>query len=95
MVQRLKLERALGLASPLELYTRATATIMDPMRRTSQSFMQLGFKEQLSMARFSGPLALSQSVLVVVPYIITLVAITVLCFAISYSVFMRQEIRSI
>jgi ABC-2 type transport system permease protein len=51
--------------------------------------------EQLSLTRFSGPLLLSQSVLVVLPYIITLVAITVICFAISYIVFMRQEIRSI
>ena len=31
---------------------------------------------------------------VVMPYLITLVAVTVICFAISYTVFMRQEIRS-
>ncbi len=95
MARRVKIERAISLASPLELYTDATATIMDPMRRTSRAFIQIGFKEKLSMSRFSGPLPLSQSFLVVLPYIITLVAITVLCFAISYTVFMRQEIRSI
>jgi ABC-2 type transport system permease protein len=88
-------EHAISLASPLELYTDATATIMDPMRRTTQTFLQAGMLEKISMARFSGPLPLSQSVLVVLPYIITLVAITVICFAISYTVFMRQEIRSI
>jgi ABC-2 type transport system permease protein len=88
-------EHAISLASPLELYTDATATIMDPMRRTTQTFLQAGMMEKMSMARFSGPLPLSQSVLVVLPYIITLVAITVICFAISYTVFMRQEIRSI
>jgi ABC-2 type transport system permease protein len=32
---------------------------------------------------------------VVLPYIISLLAITVVCFAISYIVFMRQEIRSL
>ncbi len=47
------------------------------------------------MSRFSGPLALGQSILVVMPYIISLVAITVICFAVSYTVFMRQEIRSL
>lgn len=88
-------ERAISLASPLELYTDATATIMDPMRRTTRAFIQVGMLEKISMSRFSGPLPLSQSVLVVLPYIITLVAITVICFAISYTVFMRQEIRSI
>jgi ABC-2 type transport system permease protein len=49
----------------------------------------------LSISRFSGPLSLSQSVLIVVPYIISLVAITIVCFAVSYTVFMRQEIRSL
>lgn len=90
-----RVEQALSLASPLELYTDATATIIDPMRRTTRSFVQVGMMEKFSMERFSGPLPLSQSVLVVLPYIIMLVAITIICFAISYTVFIRQEIRSI
>jgi ABC-2 type transport system permease protein len=51
--------------------------------------------ESLSMARFAGPLPLLQSILIVLPYIIFLIAITVICFAVSYTVFMRQEIRSL
>ena len=95
MFRRSKIEKALSLLSPLELYTDATATIIDPLRRTTSSLVQVGMMEKISMTRFSGPLTLGQSVLVVLPYIISLVAITVLCFAISYTVFMRQEIRSI
>jgi ABC-2 type transport system permease protein len=95
MIQRMKIERAISLTSPMELYTDSTATILDPMRRTTRSFVQMGMMEQLSIARFSGPLPLSQSILVVLPYIISLLAITVICFAISYAVFMRQEIRSL
>ncbi len=95
MIQRIKIERAISLTSPMELYTDSTATILDPMRRTTRSFVQMGMMEQLSIARFSGPLPLSQSILVVLPYIISLLAITVICFAISYAVFMRQEIRSL
>jgi ABC-2 type transport system permease protein len=52
------------------------------------------YTDALSMARFSGPLPLLQSILIVMPYIISLIALTVVCFAISYIVFMRQEIRS-
>jgi ABC-2 type transport system permease protein len=57
--------------------------------------MGQGPMESLSMARFSGPLPLLQSILIVMPYIISLIALTVVCFAISYAVFMRQEIRSL
>jgi ABC-2 type transport system permease protein len=95
LMQRVSIEKAVSMASPLVLYTDATATIIDPMRKTVQSFIQVGMMEKISMERFSGPLSLGQSVLVVFPYIMTLVAITLLCFAISYTVFMRQEIRSI
>ena len=83
------------LTSPMELYTDATATIIDPMRKSARSMVTMGPMESLSISRFSGPLSLSQSVLIVVPYIISLVAITIVCFAVSYTVFMRQEIRSL
>ncbi len=92
---RAQIVKAVSLTSPMELYTDATATIIDPMRRTTRMMLHVGMMENISMARFSGPLALSQSVLVVLPYIISLLAITVICFAISYIVFMRQEIRSV
>ena len=91
---RAKIVKAFALTSPMELYTDATATIIDPMRKSTRSMVTVGPMESLSMARFSGPLPLSQSILIVVPYIISLIAITVICFAISYTVFMRQEIRS-
>jgi ABC-2 type transport system permease protein len=95
LVLRAKIEKAISLASPLNLYSDATATVIDPMKKTTQSVVQVGMMEQISMARFSGPLPLSQSILVVMPYIISLIAITILCFGISYTVFMRQEIRSL
>lgn len=95
VLQRTRIERAFALLSPMELYTSGTITVINPMRRTTRPFIQIGRMEQLSLARFAGPLPLTQSILVVFPYIVTLVAITVICFAISYTVFMRQEIRSI
>jgi ABC-2 type transport system permease protein len=95
LVQRARIEKAISLVSPLNLYSDATATVIDPMKKTTRSVIQVGMLEQISMARFSGPLPLSQSILVVMPYIISLIAITIICFSISYTVFMRQEIRSV
>ena len=95
MIRQLKIERAISLTSPMVLYTDSTATIIDPMRKTTRNFVQMGMLEQLSISRFSGPLPLSQSILVVLPYIISLLAVTVICFAFSYTIFMRQEIRSL
>jgi hypothetical protein len=46
-------------------------------------------------APFESPLSFSYSILIVVPYIISLVAISIICFAVSYTVLMRQEIRFI
>jgi ABC-2 type transport system permease protein len=91
-----RFDRILSFTSPMKLYNDATATIVDPMRRTIQPFiMQMGAMEKLSLSRFSGPLPIVQSFLMVVPYIVYLIAITVICFAVSYISFMRQEIRSV
>jgi ABC-2 type transport system permease protein len=95
VIHQAKIIKAFQLISPMELYTDATATIIDPMRKSTRSFVSVGPLENLSMSRFSGPLPLSQSIMIVMPYIISLVAITIICFAVSYTVFMRQEIRSL
>ena len=95
VLQQAKIIKAVQLISPMELYTDATATIIDPLRKSTRSIVSVGPREDLSMSRFSGPLPLSQSILIVIPYIIALVAITLICFAVSYTVFMRQEIRSL
>ena len=95
IIRRAKIVKAFTLSSPMVLYTDATATIIDPMRKSTRAPMTMGPMENLSMQRFFGPLPLSQSILIVVPYIISLIAITVICFAVSYTVFMRQEIRSL
>ena len=86
---------AVSRVSPVNLYTEATSTIMDPYRKTTKSFVLIGPMESISMSRFDNALPLSQSMLVVLPYIVTLLALTAICFAAAYTAFMRQEIRSI
>lgn len=89
-----QIQRVASLLSPMTLYGDATSTILDPLRKTPRSFMLMGPMERLSLSRFQNPLPLLQSVWIVAPFLISLIAITFVCFGICYAVFMRQEIRS-
>jgi ABC-2 type transport system permease protein len=86
--------KVISLVSPMTLYSEATTIILDPLRKTTQSLILMGPFERLSISRFQNPLPLWESIYIVLPHLISLIAITLVCFAISYAVFMRQEIRS-
>jgi len=88
------IKQMVSLSSPMVLYSDATATIIDPMRKTTRSIVLMGPMEELLSARFQNPLPLGQSILVVLPHMIALIAITCICFAVSYSVFITQEVRT-
>ena len=87
--------RGVSLVSPVALYTDATSAMLDPFRKTTQNLVLMGRLERISISRFKNPLPLDQSLLLVWPYLSTLLALTLVCFGISYLSFMRQEIRSI
>jgi len=95
MVRHQRIAEGVSRVSPVNLYSDATSTIMDPYRKTTKSFVLIGPMETISMSRFNNALPLSQSILVVLPYLLTLLALTAVCFAAAYATFMRQEIRSI
>ena len=95
VARQARIFKAAVLISPMKLYSDATATIIDPMRKSTRGAIPGGPMEAISMSRFAGPLPLSQSMLIVVPYLLALMSITIVCFAVSYTVFMRQEIRSL
>jgi len=90
-----QLERVLSLCSPMRMYMECTAVIVDPLRKTTAALVAVGRNEEISLARFSGPLPLGQSLLMIFPQAVFLVAILVLLFAVSYVVFLRREIRSL
>ncbi len=94
LIQHEQARNILSLFSPMTLYSEGTTTILDPMRKTTQTILLMGPMERLSLSRFQNPLPLLQSVYLVFPHIISLIAITMLFFAASYIAFMRQEIRS-
>jgi ABC-2 type transport system permease protein len=94
VLQHANIQEAVSLSSPMVLYSSATATIIDPMRKTTRSIILMGPMEELLSARFQNPLSLGQSLLIVFPHCVALIAITLICFAISYTVFMLQEVRT-
>ena len=95
VIKHEQVSRMVSLCSPSTLYNEATTTILDPLRKTTSSLILMGPLERLSLSRFQNPLPLLQSLFIVTPHLVSLVAITFLCFGICYFVFMRQEIRTV
>ena len=94
LIRNANVKETVSLLSPMVLYSKATGTIIDPTRNTTRSLVLMGAAEEFSAARFKGPLSLGQSILVVYPHLLVLIAITLVFFGISYAVFMLQEIRT-
>jgi ABC-2 type transport system permease protein len=95
LIKHEEVQRTVSLLSPMNLYNDATTTILDPTRKTTRGVVFVGPLERLSLSRFQNPLPLLQSLMIVAPYLISIIAITFLCFGVCYLVFMRQEIRTI
>ncbi|MEE9610110.1 MAG: ABC transporter permease [Desulfatiglandales bacterium] len=94
LLKNVRVKEAVSLFSPMVLYSDASSIIVDPTRKTTRRLVLMGPMEQISASRFQNPLPLGQSIIVVYPHLVALVAITLICFAISYLVFMFQEIRT-
>ena len=77
--------------SPSVLYGEAIGTILDPTVRTL-GITSIVEYEQLSVG-VAGILPLGQSLLLVWPHLIGIIAESLVIFVISYVVFMKQEIR--
>ncbi len=84
-----RLETILARISPITLFSEASSALLDPTVRTT-GVVTLA---QLDRAVISN-LSLAQSLLVVWPQLVTLVAYTVICFGLAYWAFMRQEVRA-
>ena len=98
IIKNYRLKETTSRFSPMILYSEATDTIIDPMRKTTRTSdlinLRMNPMDEMLSSRFENPLSLGQSLLVVFPHTTALIAITLICFAISYLVFMIQEIRS-
>ncbi|MGB7573781.1 MAG: ABC transporter permease subunit [Thermodesulfobacteriota bacterium] len=95
LIRHEEVQRTISYLSPMTLYNEATTTILDPTRKTTKGVVFVGPLERLSLSRFQNPLPLLQSLLIVAPYLVSIIAMTFVCFGVCYLVFMRQEIRTI
>jgi len=86
------IEGALARISPCTLYGEATLGLLTPELGTMNPAMLIVSSYS---GRMSNPLPLEESLIVVWPQIVSLIALSVVCFAVSYIRFMREEIRSI
>jgi ABC-2 type transport system permease protein len=83
--------RMISRVSPGTLYSESIQAILLPsMGTSSPTMMVIGIYSGLTPT----PLPLTQSLLIVWPQIVALVALTAVCFAIAYIKFMREEIRA-
>lgn len=92
LVQNDGLYRALSHLSPNTLYGEAVQALLLPeLSSTSEVMMMISI---YGAGMMPTPLPLSQSLMLVWPQLTSLIALTALCFAVSYIRFMREEIRS-
>jgi ABC-2 type transport system permease protein len=74
--------------SPITLFWQVTTILLVPSART------VGQLARTDVRIPSSALSIGQSLLTVWPYLMSIIMLTVVCFAIAYIKFMREEIRS-
>ena len=89
----LSLQQTITRLLPDTLYREASAAILSPQVASVSTPATLGGYEQLAQ-RIPSLQSLDQSVLLIWPHVITMLALTAACFAIAYIRFMRQEVRA-
>lgn len=83
--------RMINRVNPGTLYSESIQAILLPvMGSSSPTMMMIGIYSGLKPA----PLPIAQSLLIVWPQLVGLIALTAICFIIGYIKFMREEIRS-
>lgn len=77
--------------SPNYLFSESTTILLTPHVKTTNPF---GLTVEETAGSIVSPLPLDQSLLLIWPQLTGMIAATLLCFAISYILFMRQDIRT-
>ncbi len=89
LMRNFEVQQMVTRFSPNILFQEATTVLLVPLVRS------LGMVTS-SQATYmvANPLSLGQSILIVWPHIVGLISLSAVCFAMSYVLFMRQEIRA-
>jgi len=81
----------LSRLSPNQLFTEATAAVLNPTIRTTTPGLVTAGQADQAVASL---LPLDQSILVIWPEFVALIAATMVTFGLAYVSFMRQEVRA-
>jgi ABC-2 type transport system permease protein len=92
----LNTRQAFARLSPTVLFNEVVAVVLDPSVRSTQQSMlaSLGLALIERGAIPDAPISLVQSLLIVWPQIVGLVAGTIILFVVGYIIFQRQEVRA-
>ncbi|MDR1041479.1 MAG: ABC transporter permease [Deltaproteobacteria bacterium] len=93
-----RVHKAATMASPTGLYSQSAAALLDPTHRGSDQAFRVALMSRLDrylLSRFQGGISFGQSMLIVMPDILLLACFSILTFILSYTVFVRQEVRSV
>ena len=94
VLRNYELQRTLLRFSPNFLFLEASGVLLQPPLVGSLLGIIGIIVSGLANWMIPNPLSLGQSLLLVWPHLTGLLSLTIICFAISYIVFMRQEIRA-
>lgn len=90
-VRNYTIEHSISRISPSTLFTEAIVILLVPV---GGHLLFRPILEAEVSQMILNPLSIGQSLIQVWPQLVVIVALAIICFAISYIIFMRQEIRS-
>jgi ABC-2 type transport system permease protein len=93
VLRNIGLRETLQRLLPDTLYREASLTLLNPQVTTVSTPATIGEYAQ-AQQRIPSLFSLDQSFILVWPQVVALVGLTVLCFAVAYVLFMRQEVRA-
>jgi ABC-2 type transport system permease protein len=87
------IKNSISKISPATLFSESIIVILVPVGG-NLIYNSLAYLQSSTSGVIPNPLSLGQSLIQVWPQLVVIVALAIICFAISYIIFMRQEIRS-
>jgi len=94
LIRNAELQQMLLRFSPNTLFGEAATVILHPVLLETNIGMVGALASGQAAYMIPNPLNLGQSLGIIWPHLTSLISLSVICFAISYLLFMKQEIRS-
>ncbi|MFA5014063.1 MAG: ABC transporter permease [Actinomycetota bacterium] len=92
-IKNYSIEQGISRISPATLFTEAITVILLPVEGAIL-VNPVAYQQYAGSQNLLNPLSIGQSLIQVWPQLIIIIALAIICFAASYIIFMRQEIRS-